>query len=172
MLSLSSGASALVMLANASISAPVANIDFLTLFSGSYDRYTIEMLGIRLAATDQPMLRLANDGTPDTDLHYSAGISNWGTSEMSKSLPLSTNVRSDGMGAWIAIDVFNANASAGLKSVRVQSLAQTVSSSTWYATQNLFAYTGAVVSGFRIFLANGSNFSAGTIRVYGYKNSI
>lgn len=161
----------MVLLGQATVSSAVANIDFLTLFSSSYDRYVIDLAGVNptSGATDQLTLRLANGGTVDTGSTYSTPTADGGaissvTAQMvltSAAVSSSTN-----QAVTMTIEVRNANdASSRGKSIGLRGYFNTV------AVLREARYIGGAVSGFRLYWSSATTFATGTVRVYGIKTS-
>ena len=150
---------AMVLLGTATVSAPVANIDFLSLFSSAYDKYIIEVQGVLPSASTTLLMRLAKAGAADATTAYNGAASN-------------VSVSLSAMGTTLAgsytIEVRNANDAVRRKGIGVRGLT--------YSTGNdpvslEHSYDSAnVVTGFRLY-PNTGNIVAGTVRVYGIKNS-
>ena len=160
--------SALILLATVTPTA-AANIDFLTTFSSLYNNYLIIGDGIKMAADDGVSLRLAVAGAADTG-------SNYYNSAVTSSIAVNTaaTVRSAGTGTSFMIQVLNANTAATVKSVLATATWNSTVAGPVYTDSDIGAsyFAASIVSGFRLFGALGSNFSAaGKILVYGYTNS-
>lgn len=162
----------MVLLGTATVSAAVANVDFLNSFSDTYPLYRIEIEGIRPSATDSLGLRFAVLGTVDTAAHYSnvrpsgTALSVTQTSTVIDSGLVSANF------STYSIDVRAARASGSTQvSVGVRGLTGGATSAlTPIIGEAAYQPTG-LTSGFRLFMTGGSNISAGTIRVYGIKGA-
>lgn len=159
----------LVLLATLTPTA-VANIDFLSTFSSTYDNYLIVANGIIPSAGDSLSFRFANAGVVDSGSNYyqiSGSGGNASTAQTSGYLRAGSTFTSGG--ADFVATVRNVNATATQKSIQSDSVAQ---SNSTFRTQGIDAtsYSAAnAVSGMRLFWASGSNFTAsGKIYVYGY----
>lgn len=164
--------SAIVLLGTAVVGATVANIDFLSLFSTSYDKYTIEVQGVRPSAEDTLRLRLATGGVVNPTASYANPTANGveiiglaGFAQLSVSpTPLAG-------GITLSVEVRNANDGVGWhKGIGIRGI-------TYRSNGNSMGqvleggFIGDSVTGFRIYWANGASFTAGTIRVYGHKKT-
>jgi hypothetical protein len=167
------GDTVVALLGSATVSSPAANIDFLTVFSSTYDKYVIEVSGVTMSANDIPALRLAKVGAADaTSGAYLTAQGNAAASATSSQIALTaaTNNAASG-GISLTIEVRNANDTAGMKGIGVRGMYYTTTpAATAISTEG--GYTGAnVVTGFRLFLQGGANFTGGKVRVYGFKNT-
>jgi hypothetical protein len=151
----------IVPLASATITSPVAAIDYLNIFSALYDKYTIELQGFQNAngsTSAYTYLQLAFGGTPIT-AGYSGGITNASQSGAA-GIPI-TIAGSSTFNSTVVVRNMNAS---GLKSG---------SSETCDPFSRL--YGGSIsdarpATGFRIIPGAGT-FTAGTIRIYGHRNN-
>lgn len=160
------------LLGQATVSTAVANIDFLSIFSTSYDKYVIEAEGISVSANDSLALRLANAGTVDVASHYFVDIATDNTSLSSGVyFPMSANTLSTTGSTSVSIELLNANAISLDKALNVHGVYLSSTLSARATIHRGGAYSGVAVSGFRLFWSAGRNFTAGTVRVYGIKNS-
>jgi hypothetical protein len=158
-------ASAIELLASATIGAPVANVDFPNIFSAQYSRYEIELSGVKMDQLDVLGLRLCTSGAVDATQKYMSG----GTVSASD-----TYVSLSSWSPIIAIvnaliTLINTNDASGMKYINTRS--QFIGDFSRFSSTNKdTAYLGGVVSGIRLFAINGNNLTAGKIRIYGYKN--
>lgn len=154
---------ALTLLATLSPTA-AANVDFLNVFSSTYNNYFVSIEGVKPATDDVFMIRCANSGSVDTGTNYANGgssaqsVGNSGTAAASK-----------GMSGLIT--VINVNDATNVKLLAITDVYNKIGGG--YATEtNPSGYVGGAVSGVRFYWNGGSNFSAtGKIRIYGYANS-
>ena len=153
------------------VTTPLAQIDFLNLFTSAYDQYRIVVQGMIPAAASRLALRLATGGTVDAGNNYRTAINQFATS----SAPVSSiNLHMEsGTEFTFIIDLVNANG-AGLKPM---SLAGVYNQSINPTGPTIVAGTAvyaapAAASGFRLYMTTGANITAGTVRVYGSKNVI
>ena len=172
------GFSGMPVLATATVTSAVANIDFLNVFSAAYDKYTIEVQGIACSGAGPTisasiLLSLAVAGAiPASPLN--AGMSG-GESNLSNSTsPLF--VGATGNPAVVAnaatsftVEIRNVNSNFP-KSVSSRGLCMNSGSAF-----NAWAREGASLaqsplSGFRLTPSSG-NFIAGTIRIFGHRNT-
>lgn len=147
-----------------------ANLDFLTVFSATYDNYLVLGEGVNFTTDEGLVLRLAVAGAADV-----TGTSYVADSTVSGSIALTSgDVRTAGKGANFALQVLNVNDSSRAKVVSADVYWNSaVAGPVYSGTKKSFAYVPAsVVSGFRLSSLFGGNFSAtGKIRVYGYANT-
>ena len=161
-----------VLLATALVTTPVAMIDFLTIFTATYDQYTIEALGLKVSTYDSVLMCLANAGAADLRTRYSNLMVNSETAAATTSMQVAGNMHADFTGWDITIRVSNTNDAVNPKRVALNSTGQASYTPSWASMNGTIAYFAAnTVTGFRLYLTNGANFSAGTIRVYGHKNT-
>jgi len=170
---LSGQPSSLSLLATATVSAAVVNIDFLNLFSSAYEKYVIELSGITPSALDFLQLRVANSGAVNALSVYFSATGDNATASLTSSFGI-TSIRVGGAQAITAtIEIANVNSTTSAKLINargafVDSAAtpapRTVSVSGQY-TQS------PVVTGFRLFWLSGATFTAGSVRVYGLRNT-
>jgi hypothetical protein len=157
---------ATLLLGTATVGAAVANIDFLTLFSATYDKYVIEVQGITTStAADALNMRLANAGAVDPATNYNGPNIDGALSAAAAFLSIaSVTNTSAGAGAF-TIEIRNANDATRAKAISARGIG---TANVWIREGR---YVGGAVSGFRLYWNGGSNFTAGTVRVYGIKNS-
>lgn len=162
---------ATVLLGSASVGSAVANIDFLNVFSSTYDRYTIEIQGANCsAAGNSLLLRFANGGTLDNTAVYTQ-LAGHGSSVSASPAELTlTATTQAAAGATLTIDVRNAN-STGPKSIGVRGGYLSNASGHVIAAAEAFYLRAAAASGLRLYWTGGLNFTAGIVRVYGHINS-
>ena len=154
-------ASAMTLLGSATVGSAVANIDFLSTFSASYDKYIIELHGITASASQTILMQFANAGVVDAGASYTDSQTPGGTLTAGSTF-FNTNTASNSIS--MTITVMNTNG-AGRKAVWFDLITAT--------TPRVYGanYTPAnTVSGFRLYLAGAANFTGGTLRVYGIKN--
>ena len=171
------GSGAVALLASTTLSAAVANIDFLNVFSSTYDRYTIEVQGLRTETANQTLaMRVAVGGTVISDSYRGmasyGNLSSFGGVQLELG-GLTSNLTSQA--SSITIEVRSANSPTTLKSVGVRGIMFDIPNNNMAPVSREGGYggTAGAVSGFRLFLANGQNFLAGaTIRIYGYRNTL
>ena len=146
-----------------------ANVDFLSTFTSDYDDYVIIYQGIKPATTNDLRIRLAISGAASAaNTYYTANANSTGvTAATSESLTNGTSVLSSGYGANGTVIIRNANSTAGDKSITRHGEFQDAVGYLNTAAGASFTTVGAI-TGFRLFWAAGSNFSAaGSVRVYG-----
>lgn len=152
-------ASAMILLGSATVSTAVANIDFSSLFTSAYDKYIIEVQGILPSTSTTLLMRFAKAGAVDTASVYNSG---------SSSVSVSVTAMSTAISSSYTIEVRNANDAVRRKGIGVRGLTYSTGNDT---VSGEHAYDSAnVVTGFRLY-ANTGNIVAGTVRVYGIKNS-
>jgi hypothetical protein len=162
------GSGAMVLLSQQTVSTAVANIDFTSVFSSAYDKYIIDLSAVKASATDTLCMRVIKSGTPDSASGaYLAPIADGGSTSTSTTMSLTTT---SGTAGSFVIDVLNANdASTSIKAVSIRG--------SWSATtggsinRNGGYLSAGPLNGFRLYWNAGSNFTQGTVRVYGIKNS-
>ena len=162
----------LVLLATLTPTA-AANLDFLTTFTSGYDNYLIIGDGITPSADNNLAIRLAVAGASDTGSNYSAPLHVSSTTAAAAYVDVINTVESTGLGANFRIDILNANATSGLKSISVEAVCQNAATPGWSSNSASYAYFAAnAVSGFRLYWTAAANFAAvGKVRVYGYSNT-
>lgn len=152
----------------ATVSAAVAQIDFLNIFNSGYDRYVIELQHVASSAAQPLCLRLANAGTPVTTGYSDMTSSNDSAMTSATQLRLTTETTNY---ATLTVHVRNV---AGTNPTSVGAYGH------WYSAVGAglrarsaegVSASGAAPSGFRLFWSGGANFTGGTVRVYGVKNS-
>jgi hypothetical protein len=159
------------LLATATVSSAVANIDFLNVFSSTYDNYIIEILGLVPQNNTALNLRLAKSGVVDTGAnYYYAGPNVTGTNGTSFPITSAAVTTSSGFGAVTTVEIRNAN-----DAVRHKSMTTVGTFFDNTPTANTVDYSCAysfasAISGFRLYFGTG-NITAGTVRVYGIKNT-
>ena len=163
------GANGVLMLASATVTTAVANIDFLNVFTADYDKYTIDVQGFNTANGNGSIsLRLAIAQAVVTSSHYPMGSSGaWHGTGAEVSLTSSVT----GAGPF-SIEVRNVNSASGICGIGIRGMSSdgTGGSASLSAAIREGACTAlGVKTGFRIF-TNGL-FNAGTIRIFGHRNS-
>lgn len=162
-LAIRSGAVDLV--ASAVISSSVANIDFLSLFTADYDKYVIEIGGLRPSADSNLVLYLTVGGAIDSNAANFTGSTAY--------FPVT--------GAQIQSSTDTAGAAFTVSISNVQSLMRKL-----IVSDGVFNGTGAVqiasaisfykgtnvISGFRLAYLGGASATQGVVRVYGFKNTL
>jgi len=167
------GANGVLALAIATIASPVATIDFLNIFSADYDKYTIEVQGLRTTSGGAALrMSLAVAGSVATTGY--AGPVGYGSNlnTFAAAFELGQVSSGSGQAVTLTLEVRNANSSSSTyKSLGVRGIGLTSDYTTPFAllAEGLFTGTSAV-SGFRLTVAAGT-FAAGTIRVFGHRNS-
>ena len=154
------------VLATATVTTAVANIDFLNIFTADYDKYTIELQNLNTANGNGSIaLRLAIGQSVVSSGNYVSG-SPAGSSGTDVQINLSSSVTGAGP---FSIEIRNANSPTGLCGIGVRGLGNSGSGIySFLAMEGALTAVG-VKTGFRI-LTNGL-FNAGTVRVFGHRNS-
>jgi len=150
-----------------------ATVDFLTLFSSSYDNYLITIDGIRPSALDLISVRMANAGSVDAGSNYITFAIDGASSSNTFDTKFGPTLQTDPAFASISgeLKVMNVNEAAPVKYLSIHGVTAT-STPTYLTVAKGGIYKGGVVTGFRLYWQNGANFTAvGKIRVYGYSNS-
>lgn len=165
---------AMVLLATVTPTA-AAVIDFLSSFSGTYDRYMIVGEGLTNnagASTDQLSLRFANAGAVDSGSKYFYTFN--GTVTLAATgIAFSGAVLGTGKGVSFNAMVLNANDTTNLKTATFTAVSESAATPAYFHQQYGAAYDSAnAVSGFRLYWLSGSSFAAtGKVRLYGIINS-
>lgn len=159
-------AQTLTLLGSATISSPVANIDFLTLFSADYDYYQIVFANLTQSAANNALLvRVAKAGAVDATSSY---IRSGSTSVDSLSLG---GADANGIKAYSGVLEFvGANSDKATALWRTLERRADTNSILSRAESGLYTGTGPL-TGFRLFFGTGATFTAGTIRVYGVRHN-
>lgn len=150
------------------ITTPVAQIDFLNIFSAAYDRYVIEIQHVVPATGAQQLwMRLANGGVLGT-----TGYNNFASPETPTTASTQFSLTSDNTSyATFTVDIRNTNG-VNPAAVGVRGSYFNVPGGKVYSRYGEGNYSSASsVSGFRLYWSGGTTFTAGTIRVYGVKNN-
>lgn len=156
---------ALVLLTKVSIGAAVAQIDFLNLFSASYDSYVIEGVNLKCSANDLVQVRFANNGIVDSGVNFSS------TNMDGRSFSATGWIVAGGRGGNFIVNLRNCNDAVGAKSIFQESISQSNLTPQYEARNGNYLYWGGALSGFQLFSAFGSHFTQGVIRVYGIQTS-
>jgi hypothetical protein len=155
---------AVELLGVATVSSAVASVDFLTLFSSTYDNYTIEVVGLATLSGDSFNVRLANGGIVDTSGIYYGPVADGALTTPVDALAFGT-VGSATSAISQTITIRNVNSASKAKSVSSQG-----SASGMHINRGGY-YIGAAVSGFRLYCSGGTTFASGVVRVYGHRNA-
>jgi hypothetical protein len=159
----------MTVLGSATVSTAVANISFLNSFSASYDKYVIELQGIRPLNAEILQLRLAVGGAAQVGGLYSAlSTGTTATTSANQVSVSASNVNTSG-GYTGTIEIKNARGTDH-KNISVRAAHESSGGITTTAGEAMML-TSQVLSGFQLYWSAGSNFGAGTVRVYGIKNS-
>lgn len=164
--------STMVLVGSATVGAAVANIDFLNIFTSAYDRYVIDIQGLLGGvANDSIALRLAIGGVAQTTNAYYVGAETGALSATSSYLLTPFDLRS-GFKLSATVTVSNTNETGGSHKP-ISAVGGYLDGTVAYRAivrAGVFSTTGAA-TGFRLFQVAGTNFTGGTVRVYGIKNS-
>lgn len=162
-LAMISPAQTVAVLGQATISAPVANIDFLNLFTADYDYYVIVCNNLTPSAGANVLaMRAAKTGAVDAGTNY---LSSTVLSTSVSISPSDTSIRE----FTGVVEVLGANSDRA--SILKRGIQRRLDISSSLDLTGAYGYqsTGPL-SGFRLFWSAGANFTAGTIRVYGIRN--
>ena len=162
------GANGVLMLASATVTTAVANIDFLNVFSADYDKYTIEVQGISLSSAAQINVVLAYGGTPATDgSYYMTSPGNQVGAPSNSFFIGSIHIAMKGV---LTIEIKNVNG-AGPKGVSARGMLPYDSVYFVPIVVEGLQTKPTSASGFRLFSPQAASISAGTVRVFGHRNS-
>ncbi|MDF3073462.1 MAG: hypothetical protein K0S54_1129 [Alphaproteobacteria bacterium] len=167
---------ALVLLGSATVSTPVAAIDFPSIFTSSCDRYIVEIQGLSVSAAASLQFWFAKNGVVETTGNSFIGANaHAATSSSFASTYLSvTNSMTAGASnrASLTLDIRNVNdTSAGnARTIGVRGSFSTSSGIQSHIAEGLYSAGGGALSGFRLAPGTG-NINAGTVRVYGMRNA-
>lgn len=153
------------LLGTATVGAAVANIDFLNVFTSTYDKYTIEVQGAVSSGGDALAIRLAYGGVVSSSANYTGFAGNGGSGSTTQS-QLTSGAQMTSASSF-TIEVRDVNA-ARFKGVGIRGLANGGAPAAVSLEGGQAASSAA--SGFRLFLSSGGNFTSGTVRVYGHRN--
>jgi hypothetical protein len=167
--------SSLTLIASTTIGSAVANVDFLSSFSSTYDDYLIVLDNIGFSASDALRIRFANSGTVDStasnyrNLNMVASGTAWTVAALADDKGLITNsTYASTIKSSVCIYVFNAN-STNHKQLASECV---ITSGTATVMEKLaMNYIGGAVSGVRFFGTNGTNLTTGNFRIYGLQKS-
>jgi hypothetical protein len=156
------------ILAMATVTAAVANIDFLNVFSADYDKYTIEVQGISLSTAAQINVVLAYGGTPATDGSYY--MTSPGNQVGAPNNAFFIGSIHTAMKGVLTIEIKNVNG-AGPKGVSARGMLPYDSVYFVPIVVEGLQTKPTSASGFRLFSPQAASISAGTVRVFGHRNS-
>jgi len=169
------GSGVIALLASTTLSAAVANIDFLNVFSSTYDRYTIELQGLRGATgVEEVSMQIAVGGALQTNPYRAMAAPGQIAPVTGIALRLGSVTNNlTTQASSLTIEVRNANA-ATLKSIGARGIMFSSPNNDMQSTVLEGGYGGSgAVSGFRLYLSNGQSFAAGaTIRIFGHRNTV
>lgn len=150
-----------------------ANVDFLTTFTSTYDNYLIVLEGILPASSDTLRMCLAVSGSATLSSNYFTGENATNLSATTSWLLSAEPTLSTGKGIGGTLNLQNANDATNAKTASSEFIGQSTATPYFNGFTYRHAFNSAsVVTGFRLFWAGGSNFSAtGKARVYGYSNT-
>jgi hypothetical protein len=165
------GANGMLALASATISSPVATIDFLNICTADYDKYTIEIEGLRTTSGGAFLrMSMAVAGAVATVGHSGPVPHNSNLSTFDSFFAVATISSGSAQAVTLTLELRNANSSTP-KSLGVRGVGLSSDYTTPIALIAEGAFTGtSAVSGFRLIVTAGT-FAAGTIRVFGHRNS-
>lgn len=159
---------AMQLLAQATVSTPVANIDFLNVFTSAFDKYVIELQGYAIATTNPLQFLFAKAGVVDATSNY-VSMAAGGTTSGSVS---ACSVSATGNSGTVTITARNTNDAVRPKGISSNGYVYNSTTSNYTGSGQEGAYLSAsAVTGFRIFVNGGGNITAGVVRVYGIKNN-
>jgi hypothetical protein len=160
---------AVSLLSTATVGTAVANIDFLSLFSTTYDKYVIEVQNCIPSVNGGLYLRCAVAGAADSATNYYRA--NFGASSATAVALFDTmaGVSATTTGISLTIEIRNANDTTNAKVITANG-AQLASGSLTNL-QSSGVYAGGKVTGIRLYWSSSGNFTAGVVRVYGIKNT-
>lgn len=153
------GPSAMALLGSATVGSAVAYIDFLNIFSDVYLKYVIEIVGIAPAASDSLALQLAVAGVANT-----TGYSNGSGTFNQPCQVVATGVS----GLAYTIEILGARQAAPYKGISANGIAVTGSGAGIGSAKGGWS-NNSIASGFRLLWFAGTNFTAGSVRVYGVR---
>lgn len=155
------------LLASANVSSAVAYIDFLTVFTSGYDRYVIDITNMNVAGANSLTFSFITGGsTVDGGSNYYLGSSDGSSPSAASSFSFGILGSFTSSAMSVTLEVRNANSISKPKGFSVRGWSN---GSVILREGGYYNFT-AVPSGFRL-TCSGTTFSAGTVRVYGIKNS-
>lgn len=160
---------AMVLVAQATVTTAVANIDFLNTFTSTYDRYVVEAEALSPSVgSNQLQVLFAKAGVVDTSANYIGPVPDAGSGSAGAFFPILTPITGVGNDVTMTLDIRNVNnATASVKTMGLRA----ASGSNIFRIREGY-YAGAnTVSGFRLYWNAGANFITGTVRVYGITNN-
>lgn len=155
--------SAISLLTSATISSAVSVVDFLSLFSSSYDKYTVEFEGVKTSSGGASM-SFAVGGSVDSAASYCQPVSP-GTTVGALSTAAVIFGAPGSLGFTGTLELRNTLGTSSLKGIGIRGSLGALSSGAVLG-EGYYGGTSAP-SGFRL----SGNFTSGVIRVYGHKNS-
>lgn len=155
------------------ISTPVANIDFLNIFTSVYDRYVIDVSSVKPSAASNILhFRGASAGAVVSSNVYRYGVSDGVVVTNAVEFPLMAAAASNaGVGSSVCIDIGNVNDATNSKPMNVSGFFNNATPALVVVMRAGAFDLGAIATGFRLYWSAGANFTTGTVRVYGIKNT-
>ena len=156
------------------ISAPASSIDYLNSFTTVFDKYIIELQGIKVSAAAALFVQLCVGGvvvsagyTPFT----AGGVTNTGAPQASASLTPSGQVSASNGGGNFTIEVLNINDTTSGKTIFARGSAGSESTYSVLLCGASHLFNNGRISGFRV-AAQGANIVGGTVRIFGVRNAV
>jgi hypothetical protein len=169
-----SSSGALILISSTNISSPVAAINFLSSFSATYDSYLVLCEGVQVNIADRPLIRMANSGSIDSGSnYYFAGWGGRNTGGIIYAQAVTYSATADhNIDASTAFSLnlqFSGVNGTGAKQL-FANLSGLAIAYAYFANINTHYINNNAISGFQLYLNGGNNFTAGTIKIYGYSN--
>jgi len=157
------GANGVLMLASATVTTAVANIDFLNVFTADYDKYTIELQGF--SGNENIAIQLAAGGAVNAATTYPYALSGNAINSGGTRFVINSGVGGSGV---YTLEVRNVNSTSRVCAISSRGIYGD-STQGYNFSFECYCQTIGIKSGFRI-LGNPS-FASGTVRVFGHRNS-
>lgn len=155
------------VLATATVTTAVANIDFLNIFTADYDKYTIELQGMITSNNTVGInFQLAAAGSVIATNTYWQGLSG---SNLNIDTTFQLTPASNNAGTF-TVEIRNANSTTTNCSFGSRGVINSAANNPAAAVKEGYSSSAGVKSGFRIQTSE-SVFTAGTVRVFGHRNS-
>jgi hypothetical protein len=158
----------LELISSASISTPVANIDYLSLFNDAYEKYFIEVVGLTptVTAGDLRLVLINESGTIIT-----SGYNNLATAGYATINSGGNAAQRAGDYCNLTIELKSVRNTAEVKGIDIRGFFTGNSPITVYGVSmnGSLSATNTKVNGFRLYWGNGANFARGYVKIYGLK---
>lgn len=158
----------LELISSASISTPVANLDYLNIFNDAYEKYFIEVVGLTPTVTAGDLrLALSNE----SGAIISSGYNNLATAGYATINSGGNAAQRAGDYCNLTIELKSVRNTAEVKGIDIRGFFTGNSPITVYGVSmnGSLSTINTKVNGFRLYWGNGANFARGYVKIYGLK---